>query len=630
VWRLWAVLVVLAGALAWGGSAHASTVIPRDAPDPALLRVGNWTYAYTTSTGRGASAVLVPVWRSGDLGRWELIGDALRAPGRWADPAPGIWAPSVTAVPGGYAMAYSAFDRVQGSRCVGVALAPSPTGPFLDRRAGPLVCATAPNDGVIDPAFFTAPDGRLWLHYKATGSSGRQIWAVPLSGDASSLAGTPRVILNATQSWEQGGVENPHMVATSSGLVLLYSGGPWWTASYAIGVATCDSPAGPCRSIGRLLGTDDERGIVGPGGASVVSDGAGGHWMGYHAWVGGVGYGSGGVRALAVDRLSLTSWTPPPPLSELPPNLIDLLPRPLPTPVVGPVGAASGLQVTTDASFPAPARDGPNEPDVAQPPAAVVVPPGTCVPTPAPAAVDGYWSLSTMGELRAFGSVEGLPRATVTRSVAVVSAGGGRGAWVMDAAGRVDALGTASWFGDAPDLPRDETAVALLPTNAGDGYLVVTSRGRVLSFGSAQSFGDMAALTLNGPVVGAGRTSSGCGYWLVGSDGGIFAFGDAQFYGSTGGMRLNQPVIGVVSTPSNAGYWLVATDGGVFSFGDAVFRGSLGSMRLNAPISGMVRYGEGYLLTGQDGGVFTFSDRPFAGSSGSDRISSPVVAIASG
>ncbi|MEM9607402.1 MAG: right-handed parallel beta-helix repeat-containing protein [Actinomycetota bacterium] len=166
-----------------------------------------------------------------------------------------------------------------------------------------------------------------------------------------------------------------------------------------------------------------------------------------------------------------------------------------------------------------------------------------------------------------------------------------------------------SWQGGG-----EVVAAAARPT--GRGYWMVDAGGAVQAFGDAVHQGDMSRIPLNGEIVAMAPTASGDGYWLLGADGGVFAFGDARFYGSSADLALRDPVVEFAPTPSGNGYWFVAEDGGVFAFGDAAFHGSAADLPLNAPMVAVTasRSGEGYWLVGADGGVFAYGDAAFLGS----------------
>ncbi len=190
------------------------------------------------------------------------------------------------------------------------------------------------------------------------------------------------------------------------------------------------------------------------------------------------------------------------------------------------------------------------------------------------------------------------------------------GYWVVTSQGQVVAFGAAQAYGDLSAVAHGPV-VAIIASPTGLGYWLATADGTVRGYGDAVAVGDMSGHHLNGSIIAMAATPDGKGYWLVGSDGGIFTFGDAAFYGSTGNIHLNKPVVGIAPAPGGHGYWLVASDGGIFTFGTAAFLGSMGGAHLNQPVVGMTTDpgGRGYRMVASDGGIFSFG-APFFGSLG--------------
>jgi hypothetical protein len=114
--------------------------------------------------------------------------------------------------------------------------------------------------------------------------------------------------LSSDAAWEQPLIENPAMVFAGRSYTLLYSGGWWESAGYAIGYATCATPLGPCTKATTnqaLLASSGNQ--AGPGGATVITSPAGDQWLAYHAWnLGAVGYNNGGTRSL---RFAAITWS---------------------------------------------------------------------------------------------------------------------------------------------------------------------------------------------------------------------------------------------------------------------------------------------------------------------------------
>ena len=271
---------------------------PYDFPDPSVIEFGGRYYAYSTNSGVGNVQVLV----SSDLEKWSIVGDALAALPAWAAPG-ATWAPAVM-VRGPLVLAYyTTRDRVSGLQCISVAAATSPTGPFIDGSAAPLVCQAG---GSIDPSPFVDENGAAWLHWKseAIPAAPTMIWSQPLRDDGLKLAGLPAPLLSPGQSWERGVIEGPSMVRIEGRDYLFYSGGFWTSAGYGQGVAICDSAAGPCRRIlsGPVLASAGR--VAGPGGGAAFTTPAGDTWLAFHAFTEpNVGYPNSRTLHLASVRI---------------------------------------------------------------------------------------------------------------------------------------------------------------------------------------------------------------------------------------------------------------------------------------------------------------------------------------
>lgn len=259
---------------------------PYDFPDPFVTVAGSTYYAYATNSTGGHVQLL----RSPDLQSWTFVGSALRDVPAWAVPG-ATWAPAVVARPGGWRLYYAVREATSQRQCISVASSSSPTGPFVDKSTAPLVCPQE-HGGAIDPSPFVAPGGELHLLWKGEGetSGGRAtIQVQPLSTDGLRTTGPPTVLLQQDQGWEGRTIEAPSMIATSEGLVLLYSANRWDSRSYAVGAARCDGPAGPCHKVGKVLGSFGP--MTGPGGAEAFRDRNGQARVVFHAWQGDdVGY----------------------------------------------------------------------------------------------------------------------------------------------------------------------------------------------------------------------------------------------------------------------------------------------------------------------------------------------------
>jgi hypothetical protein len=558
---LWAVLPALAPATA----GDARVLIDRDYPDPTIVRSGPFWYAFATN-GSGGN---VQVMRSLDSQVWTALPDALPELPAWAS-RNFTWAPAVLERAGHWVLYFTARHRTSGLQCIGRAVATSVAGPYRDTLAQPFVCQMD-RRGSIDPSAFVASDGRAYLLYKSEGVEGSEptrIWSQALTADGLDVSGPPVQLAVTDQRWEEPIIEGPTMFVAGGAHWLLYAGSHWESADYAIGVARCAGPQGPCMKWGGGPLVTSSAPFAGPGSPDVVADADGSQLLTFHAWdAGRTSYRSGGqrkVRALPV-RVE-NGW-----------------------PVVGdaPAPAAAGYRMV---------------------------------------ATDG--GIFTFGAATFEGSTGDVRLNQPIVSMATTRSG--RGYWLTATDGGIFAFGDAPFLGSQGARRLNSPIVAMTPTPSGRGYWLVAADGGIFTHGDARFLGSTGDRRLNRPIIGMAATPSGNGYWLVASDGGIFAFGDASFYGSTGALALNSPIRSMIAMPWADGYWLVAADGGVFSFGSAQFYGSTGHVRINSPIvsADATPSGRGYWFTGADGGVYAFGDAPFHGSTGDRRLNAPVVAMA--
>jgi beta-xylosidase len=281
----------------------------RDAPDPFILADGDRYLLYTTQVGLHN----VPMASSPDLHHWSPPSDALPQLPAWAEWGR-TWAPGVTRLGGRYLLYFAAHHRDSGRQCIGIATSSAATGPFVSEASDPLVCQIELG-GSIDPHPFVNADGVAYLLWKADGNAiGHDsiLFAQRIRPDGLALIGQRSALLTSGAAWEQPLIENPALIAAGRSYILVYSGGWWESAGYAIGYATCATPLGPCTktTVGHpLLASGGNQ--AGPGGAIVVTGPAGDQWLTYHAWTSGViGYDHGGTRSLHFASLTWLNFQP--------------------------------------------------------------------------------------------------------------------------------------------------------------------------------------------------------------------------------------------------------------------------------------------------------------------------------
>jgi beta-xylosidase len=287
------------------GGTSTGLVYPFDFPDPSVLVVGQTTYAYATNSVAGNIQII----DSTNLTSWNAVGNALPSLPAWATPNY-TWAPSVAFIGGTFVLYYAVNVAGTADECISVATATQPQGPFLDTSSGPLECQKSLG-GSIDPASFIDTNGTPYLVWKSGGPGTSKIWAQELvpSGMSFVPGSNPASMLVPDQPWEAGTIEAPNLVTTGGRYYLFYSGNNWNSANYAVGVATCTGPLGPCSDASPHPILSSGPGIDGPGGESVFADAAGNFWIAFHAWVpGAIGFPNS--RDLYIRRLAFSATVP--------------------------------------------------------------------------------------------------------------------------------------------------------------------------------------------------------------------------------------------------------------------------------------------------------------------------------
>lgn len=301
------------------GRAHLDTepVIDANFADPEVLLVKGVYYAYgTNSNGQN-----VQLRTSRDLEHWRVRPDVAPVLGDWVGEcsfeAGGatdrcVWAPEVTAVPGGYVLYYTARDELAPRQCIGVSFSTSPSGPFTPVGSDPLVCpdgarGTTDLGGAIDASTYQA-NGQLYLLWKADGNccDGKRaiIFIQPLSPDGRTLTGPPVELLTTTKAFEGKVVEAPTLVRHNGTYYLFYSANDFYGGGYRTAYATSPTLLGPyTKPATELMTTDLFHGdVIGPGGQDIITNRDGSESIVFHGWDPTYSY-----RAMYVSDLTWTA-----------------------------------------------------------------------------------------------------------------------------------------------------------------------------------------------------------------------------------------------------------------------------------------------------------------------------------
>ncbi|MFE7168144.1 family 43 glycosylhydrolase [Streptomyces sp. NPDC057616] len=258
-------------------------------PDPTMIRGkdGYW-YAYGTQnpvfqTKGETGERTLPILRSSDMTHWEYAGQVF-TPGdqpAWHGGSR-LWAPDIRYGDGRYDLYYS----VPGRDTVGVATAPTPTGPWTDEGAvlpADSGCAT----GDIDEAQFTDVGGQPYLYW----GSYDTICVAKLDGDRTRVEGPVTEVAQGRR------MEGGFVVHRGGHYYLFYSDAGCCDGAfsgYQVKVGRATSPTGPFtddRGVG-LMAPTSKGGVVvaanggrwiGPGHNALQTDLSGQDWLVYHA-----------------------------------------------------------------------------------------------------------------------------------------------------------------------------------------------------------------------------------------------------------------------------------------------------------------------------------------------------------
>jgi hypothetical protein len=279
----------------------------QDVPDPFVLAADGQYLMFSSQDG--IFSPNVPLVASRSLTDFEGPPiDAMPTLPPWAEEG-FTWAPDVVKVGRRYLMWFNAALASSGAaatKCIGVASSANPAGPYRSTATRPLVCQLD-HLGSIDPRAFIDPAGRLWLVWKSddnadvAGAAHTTIWVQRLSADGLSLVGQPVALMTADLPWEGRIVESPDMVFAAGHYWLFFSGNWYNEPDYAIGVAECAGPEGPCEptTLGPWLGSNAQG--SGPGEESLFFDGSR-WWMMYAPFA--VDYRAATPRPVALVRLT--------------------------------------------------------------------------------------------------------------------------------------------------------------------------------------------------------------------------------------------------------------------------------------------------------------------------------------
>ena len=233
-----ALLLGLTGS--WG---QRNPILPEFHADPEVLATRGRYYIYSTTDGApGWGGYYFTCYSSANLKDWRYEGVVfdVRRDTRWAKG--NAWAPAIVEKGGKYYFYYSGDE---GSRkAIGVAVADSPVGPFVD-LGHPLVNerpAGLKNGQQIDVDVFTDDDGQSYLYWGNGYMAGARLQPDMVSLDTASIRlMTPRGGSKQDYQYREG----PYVFKRRGLYYFLWSVDDTGSPNYHVAYGTSTSPLGP-------------------------------------------------------------------------------------------------------------------------------------------------------------------------------------------------------------------------------------------------------------------------------------------------------------------------------------------------------------------------------------------------
>lgn len=181
-------------------------------PDPAPMVWNDTFYLYTGHDADNASGYEMPDWQcfsTTDMKNWVNHGVVLSSEDfEWGEPGT-CWAAQCVERNGKFYYYVTISLKNDGARCIGVAVADSPTGPFKDAIGGPLC---GPNWSYIDPTVLIDDDGQAYLYF-----GNPNLYYVKLKDN----------MIETDGEIEMSSMTAKHFGESRDGLSTSYEEGPW-------------------------------------------------------------------------------------------------------------------------------------------------------------------------------------------------------------------------------------------------------------------------------------------------------------------------------------------------------------------------------------------------------------------
>jgi beta-xylosidase len=263
--------------------------------DPDAIKVGDSYWIYATLSINFDDQASFTAFESNDLVTWTQHDNVFTSNGSaWATDA--FWAPCTVEKDGKFYFYYTANNPVaaEGTYGVGVAVADSPGGPFVDLVDQPIVATKINGADPMDQQVFFDDDGKIYLIW-----GGSRVNLAPLNEDMHTIENFEDGSGPVDISPDEGFGEGSYMLKRDGIYYFMWSEGGYGTPDYRVAYAMSEFIKGPFNRIGLILSKDD---VVadGPGHHSLFQDGEGQWYIAYHRRI--IGDDVADNRVLAVDK----------------------------------------------------------------------------------------------------------------------------------------------------------------------------------------------------------------------------------------------------------------------------------------------------------------------------------------
>lgn len=232
---------------------------PHNVHDPAIIKVGDWYYSYSTDAGYGIDVRPgLQIRKSKDLVQWFFVGWVFNGvPSQGSGyitssggtPFNSLWAPCIIRTGSEYRLYYSLSGATPRLSVIGLATATSPDGPWTEKG----IVVTSKNDNsrqtnAIDPSVVVTPEGEHWMVYGSAWDGVYMLQLNPSTGFALSGGDKGKRVANRgfTAGKYNGNIEGPdilyHPVLKKYYLFISYD---WLETKYNVRVMRSDKVNGP-------------------------------------------------------------------------------------------------------------------------------------------------------------------------------------------------------------------------------------------------------------------------------------------------------------------------------------------------------------------------------------------------